>query len=240
MILAILQARVSSTRLPGKVLKDLNGQPMILRQIERLRRCHKIDQLVVATSTEASDDELADVLTQAGVAVRRGPLDDVAARFALVIDEFQPDQVVRLTADCPLADPESIDELINSHVESGADYSSNSLEPTYPHGLDAEVFTPQAFARLRATPMSRKEIEHVTYGLYSRPDEFRLNSVTQPQNVRHLRWTVDNPEDLEFVRKVYDRLYDANPAFDQQDVLDLLQREPELTHTEEPTARAAR
>jgi spore coat polysaccharide biosynthesis protein SpsF len=239
-ILAILQARVSSTRLPGKVLKDLHGKPMVLRQIERLRRSTEIDKLVVATSTESSDDELVAVLELAGVTVRRGPLEDVAGRFARVIKEFQPDAVVRLTADCPLADPDVIDGLIDSHIASGADYSSNTLEPKFPHGLDAEVFNPIAFERLRSTEMSAKEKEHVTFGLYSRPGEFTLNSYTQDLNVRHLRWTVDNPEDLDFVRKVYDRLYDANPDFTQQDVLNLLEREPVLVHTEELDARKAR
>jgi spore coat polysaccharide biosynthesis protein SpsF len=240
MILAILQARVSSTRLPGKVLKDLHGAPMVLRQIERLRRSTEIDELVVATSTESSDDELVDVLELAGVTVRRGPLDDVAGRFALVIKEFQPDAVVRLTADCPLADPDVIDGLIASHIASGADYSSNTLEPKFPHGLDAEVFNPVAFERLRSTEMSSKETEHVTLGLYSRAGEFTLNSFTQELNVRHLRWTVDNPEDLDFVREIYDRLYDANPDFTQQDILDLLEREPALIYTEDLDARKAR
>jgi spore coat polysaccharide biosynthesis protein SpsF len=239
-ILAILQARVSSTRLPGKVLKDLHGKPMVLRQIERLRRSTEIDELVVATSTESSDDELVDVLELAGVTVRRGPLDDVAGRFALVIKEFQPDAVVRLTADCPLADPDVIDGLIASHIASGADYSSNTLEPKFPHGLDAEVFNPVAFERLRSTEMSSKETEHVTLGLYSRAGEFTLNSFTQELNVRHLRWTVDNPEDLDFVREIYDRLYDANPDFTQQDILDLLEREPALIYTEDLDARKAR
>jgi spore coat polysaccharide biosynthesis protein SpsF len=239
-ILAILQARMSSTRLPGKVLTDLHGKPMVLRQIERLRRSTEIDKLVVATSTEPSDDELVAVLELAGVTVRRGPLDDVAARFAMVIDEFQPAVVVRLTADCPLTDPKVIDDLIASHIASGADYSSNTLEPKFPHGLDAEVFDPVAFERLRSTELTSKEKEHVTFGLYSRPGEFTLNSYTQDLNVSHLRWTVDNAEDLDFVRGVYDRLYDANPDFTQQDVLDLLKREPHLTHTEELNARKAR
>jgi spore coat polysaccharide biosynthesis protein SpsF len=181
-----------------------------------------------------------DVLELAGVTVRRGPLDDVAGRFALVIKEFQPDAVVRLTADCPLADPDVIDGLIASHIASGADYSSNTLEPKFPHGLDAEVFNPVAFERLRSTEMSSKETEHVTLGLYSRAGEFTLNSFTQELNVRHLRWTVDNPEDLDFVREIYDRLYDANPDFTQQDILDLLEREPALIYTEDLDARKAR
>ena len=213
---------------------------MILRQIERLRHSKEIDRLLVATSTQETDDALVRVLEQNGVEVRRGPLNDVAQRFANVIDELKPEAVVRLTADCPLADPEIIDALIISHRESGADYTSNTLEPTYPHGLDAEVFSPAAFEILRSTPMSDKEIEHVTYGLYSRAGAFTLNSYRQSENVRELRWTVDNPEDLEFVRKVYERLYDANPQFNQQDILRLIRNEPALRYTEEMSARQAR
>ena len=212
---------------------------MVLRQIERLQRSSRIDELVVATSAEPSDDVLVTVLETAGVTVRRGPLDDVAARFAMVIEEFHPDVVVRLTADCPLTDPHVIDSLIDSHLDSGADYSSNTLKPTFPHGLDAEVFNPDAFARLRSTPMSSKEIEHVTYGLYNREGEFRLNSFSQDQNVRRLRWTVDNSSDLDFVRSVYAELYEAKPEFEYEDVLELLERQPELNRTTMDAARNA-
>ena len=240
MILAILQARMSSTRLPGKVLKDVHGKPMILRQIERLRKSKRIDHLIVATSTDPTDDILVYALERYGAQVRRGPLDDVSKRFAAVIDEISPETVVRLTADCPLADPDVIDALIDSHLTSGADYSSNTLKPTFPHGLDAEVFSAAAFAKLRQSRMSRKEREHVTYGFYSRKNHFRLNSYWQSNDVHELRWTVDEQPDLDFVRQVYDRLYDKNPNFSQKDVLELLSREPSLTLTESVDARNAR
>jgi spore coat polysaccharide biosynthesis protein SpsF len=229
--LAIVQARMSSTRLPGKVLAALHGRPMILRQLERLAQSTRIDTLVVATSTDATDDALAATLLAEGIEVRRGPLDDVAERFHRVVREFQPQTVVRLTADCPLCDPEVIDRVITEHIASEADYTSNVIRRTYPQGLDVECMKPAAFERLMSGPLTAAEREHVTIGLYSRPDEFTLHSVTQHEDLSAHRWTVDRPDDLEFVREVYDRLYDAAPRFRQADILDLVRRHPELEHT---------
>lgn len=237
MILAILQGRLSSTRLPGKVLKELNGKPMILQQIDRLKHSYKIDKLVVATSEDSSDDELVQVLQREGIAVRRGPLDDVVERFALVVDEFKPDTIVRLTADCPLADTEVIDEVISRHIESGSDYTSNVLEPTFPDGLDAECISSSAFSQLRASNLSKPEREHVTMGLYSHPEEYSLTSVTQQPDRSSLRWTVDVQDDLDFVRQVYQHLYDENQYFGQREILDLLKIHPELSRTDEDVAR---
>jgi spore coat polysaccharide biosynthesis protein SpsF len=129
-VIAIMQARSSSSRFPRKVLQDLNGAPMVLRQLERVRRAQELDGIVVATSVESSDDELAEVLDAAGVTVRRGPLADVLGRFGQVIEEFSPDHVVRLTADCPLADPSVIDRIVSTHRAEDADYTSNVLERT--------------------------------------------------------------------------------------------------------------
>ena len=191
MILAILQARLSSTRLPGKVLKPILGTPMIVRQIERIQRSKRTDQLVVATSVDPSDDPLVTELRERGIEVRRGPLNDVVARFEQVIDEFRPQSVVRLTADCPLTDALVIDTVIDSHRSSGSDYTSNTLQPTYPDGLDVEVFTYPAFARLVALQLTAREREHVTLGVYGRPSDFTLTSVTQEVDRSDLRWTVD-------------------------------------------------
>ncbi len=237
MRLGILQGRLSSTRLPGKVLMDLHGEPMILRQIERLRQCHNLDALVVATSVDPSDDPLVAVLESAGVTVRRGPLDDVVERFRIIVDEFQPDTIVRLTADCPLADPATIDRVIAEHIASGADYTSNVLKPTYPDGLDVECISGAAFARMCALPLSEMEREHVTMGLYSRPDEFTLRSVEQEPDISNLRWTVDVADDLAFVRLVYSRLYDHNPRFGQAEILALATAEPPLSRTDDDVAR---
>lgn len=237
MILAILQGRLSSTRLPGKVLKELNGKPMILQQINRLKSSKKIDQLVVATSEDSSDDELVQVLQREGIEVRRGPLDDVVERFGLVADEFNPETIVRLTADCPLADVQVIDEVITTHIKTGSDYTSNVLEPTFPDGLDVECISSRAFSKLRASILSIPEREHVTMGLYSHPEEYSLTSVTQQPDRSSLRWTVDVQEDLDFVRRVYQHLYDENQYFGQKEILDLLQIHPELSRTDEEVAR---
>ena len=231
MILAVVQARMSSTRLPGKVLAPVLDQPMVLRQIERLRQCERIDELVLATSVDASDDELAEAVGAEGVTVRRGPLNDVAARFGAVVDEFAPTTLVRLTADCPLCDPEVIDRVIREHQESAADYTSNVLRRTYPQGLDVECVDVAAFRRLLALPLSAEEREHVTIGIYRRPDDFSLHSVEQTDDRSALRWTVDLPADLAFVREVYTHLYEADPRFRQDDILALLDRHPELLHT---------
>jgi len=222
MILGILQARCSSTRFPGKVLAPLHGRPMILCQIERLRRARTLDRIVVATSVESSDDQLVELLAKEGVEVRRGPLDDVLTRFALVVDELRPDHIVRLTADCPLTDPGVIDLIVEDHLASGRDYTSNVRPPTFPHGFDAECLTADAFGRLRVLELTAREREHVTLGLAERPEEFSIGNVVQAPDRSALRWTVDVPADLDFVRQVYDALYDADPAFGQDDVLALL------------------
>lgn len=237
MILAILQGRLSSTRLPGKVLKEINGKPMILQQIDRLKHSKKIDKLVVATSVDPSDDELVQLLQHEGIDVRRGPLNDVVERFGLVADEFNPETIVRLTADCPLADAQVIDEVITRHIETGSDYTSNVLEPTFPDGLDVECISSSAFSKLRASNLSIPEREHVTMGLYSHPEDYSLTSVTQQPDRSSLRWTVDVQEDLDFVRRVYQHLYDENQYFGQKEILDLLQIHPELSRTDEEVAR---
>ena len=239
MILAVLQARYSSTRFPGKVLAPLLDSPMILRQIERVRRSELIDRLVVATSVDESDDELVATLQVAGIDVRRGSLNDVVARFAGVVEEFPCDHIVRLTADCPLADAAVIDTVVRAHLANGTDYTSNTLTPTYPDGLDVECLAASAFSRLLALPLTSREREHVTLGLYGRPDEFSLSNVTQTPDRSNLRWTVDVPEDLEFVRAIYERLYDGDTAFGQESILRLLARHPELNRTDQDLARNA-
>lgn len=237
MILAILQGRLSSTRLPGKVLKDLHGKPMILQQIERLNDSQKIDKLVVATSVDPSDDELVYVLKEAGIEVRRGSLNDVADRFANVVEEFQPETIVRLTADCPLTDPRIIDQVISAHISSNADYSSNTLKPTFPDGLDVECISLNAFNRLLSLDLTRPEKEHVTLAIYSNPHKFELNSVVQTTDFSNLRWTVDVQEDLDFARLVYGQLYDENKHFGQSEILDLLQLHPEISRTDVEESR---
>lgn len=214
MIAAILQARMSSSRLPGKVLAPVLGQPMIARQIERLGRSRRIDRIIVATSEEASDDPLAEALTALGLDVVRGPLSDVLGRFLLALDQVpDADVVLRLTADCPLADWRTIDALIDLLASSGADYANMAMPRTFPHGLDAEAMRPQALRRAGREAVTAHDREHVTPYIYADPTRFRLSCLTRTPSLAHLRWTVDYPEDLEFVRHVYETLYPANPDF---------------------------
>jgi spore coat polysaccharide biosynthesis protein SpsF len=206
---------MTSSRLPGKVMAPVLGEPMIGRQVERLRRARRIDRLVIATSTDPSDDPLAAYCDGLDLAVFRGPLDDVLDRFrgALALNR-DAEAVVRLTADCPLADPELIDRVVEHHHEAGADYTSNTLGTrTYPHGVDTEVIRPAVLAEAAERATDPYEREHVTPYIYRRPEVYRLEGISQATSQADLRWTVDLPEDLAFVREVYARLYPTDPAF---------------------------
>lgn len=219
MATAILQARMSSTRLPGKVMKPLAGRPMIERHLERLRRSATLDRIVVATSEDPSDDPLAAHLQGIGAEVFRGPLADVLGRFVGAIRGLDlAGPIVRLTADCPLADPGVIDDCVYLHARLGVDYASNGLRRTYPHGLDVEVMhreTLEAAAREAEDPYER---EHVTPFIYRRPERFTLGHLTQGRDESRLRWTVDTPEDYAFVERVYAALYPVRPDFTSADV----------------------
>jgi len=214
MILGVLQARMSSTRLPGKVMADVLGEPMLARQVERLRRSQRLDRLALATSDDPSDDALAAYGERLGLDVVRGPLADVLARFLMALDRFPTaDALVRLTADCPLTDWRVLDATVERHIETDADYTSNVATRTFPHGLDVEVARPHALRAAGSETTSAHDREHVMPFLYGRPDRFKLASITRAPSLAHLRWTVDLPEDLEFVRHVYAMLYPADPDF---------------------------
>ena len=230
MILAVLQARMSSTRLPGKVLAPVAGAPMILRQIERLRRAERLDRIVVATSIEAGDDVLAETLAEEGIPVHRGDLADVLGRFIGALDAFGPaDTLVRLTADCPLADPTVIDATIARFQEAGADYASNVADPrTFPKGLDVEVMRADALRQAAAETADPYDREHVTPFLYRNPDRFEQASYAQAADEGPVRWTVDRPDDLDFVRAVYDALYAGDPTFDSDAVRAFVHSRPDL------------
>jgi spore coat polysaccharide biosynthesis protein SpsF len=239
MILAILQARMSSSRLPGKVLKPLLGRPMILRQIERVRRAKLIDHILVATSGDPSDDALEAVLREAGVEVFRGPLDDVLRRFILAAAPHEPEWIVRLTADCPLTDPDVIDRVISETIASGKDYGSNALRHSFPNGLEAEVVRYDVLKAIDAAPRTPAEREHVTYAIYRCPGEHPVHSVESVTDLSHHRWTVDEPRDLALVEAVYGALYPGDPAFGAADVLAYLAAHPEVQALNAGIARNA-
>jgi len=228
MILGILQARASSRRLPGKVLKPILGRPMLERQIERLRRARRLDRLVVATSSDASDDAIAALCQSLAVDCFRGSLDDVLDRFYQAARPYAPRAVVRLTGDCPLADPQVIDRLIDMHLTGGFDYTSNVVKRSYPDGLDAEVMEFHCLEAAWREATLPSEREHVTPFIRSQRERYRFGDLVQPQDLSDGRWVVDDPEDFAFVSAIYEALYPANPAFTTADILALLKQRPDI------------
>ena len=230
-VLGVLQARVASSRLPGKVLRPLLGTPMIARQIERLRRTRTLQALVLATSTDPSDDALARWAQDAGVPVYRGSLGDVLDRFVGAARPYAPRHVARLTGDCPLADPAVIDLVVTRHLEGDTDYTSNTIEPTWPDGLDVEVMTMAALETAAREAPAQFQREHVTQFIVRQPERFRLRNVRADNDLSALRWTVDEPADFELVEAIYTALYPSKPAFGTADILAFLQHNPQwMTH----------
>lgn len=229
MIIAILQARVSSTRLPGKVLRPILGVPMLERQLERLASLKAIDRLMVATSVEKSDMPIVQLCRTLGVDCFRGSLDDVLDRYYHAAEQLDPETVVRLTGDCPLADPEIIDAGIRYFLEHSYDYVSNIMDRTFPVGLDFEVFRYQSLETAWREARLPSEREHVTPFIKNRPERFHIGHFKNDVDLSHHRWTVDEPEDFKFVASVYEALYPGNPRFSMDDILDLLAQHPELS-----------
>ena len=228
-ILAIIQARVSSSRLPGKVLKPILGKPLLVYQIERVLQSRRIDQLVIATSTDPSDDDLENLCHQINIPCFRGSLNDVLDRFYQVAKSWQPQHVVRLTGDCPLIDPEILDAVIEYYFTGGGyDYASNAIQPTFPDGLDVEIFRFSILEKAWKESILPSQREHVTPFIHQQPERFRIGHYRNAEDLSHLRWTVDEPEDFELVTRIYEALYPVNPEFRMMDVLALLQQRPDL------------
>ena len=225
--LIIVQARMTSTRLPGKVLLPLAGEPMLTRLVERLRRVQRADGIVIATTTNATDDPIAALCAQLGVPCHRGSEHDVLSRYADAARLHGADVVVRITSDCPLIDPALIDQVIATHEEGSSDYVSNMLPPTWPYGMAVEVFSAAALAQAHAEATQAAEREHVTPFIYWHPERYRLRNVASPVNLSQHRWTVDTPEDYELVSRLFDHLMPTHPHFTQADVLALLDHYPD-------------
>jgi len=226
-IVAIIQARMRSTRLPGKVLKDLEGKTVLARVLARTRRASTIGELVVATSDGRADDVIVAECQRSQAKVFRGDEDDVLDRYYRAAQSFQADVVVRITSDCPLIDPEVVDKTVQKFLHASPDYASNTLERTYPRGLDTEVVSMAALEcawREAAEPYQRA---HVMPYVYQHPERFKLLAVKGENDYSDLRWTLDTEEDLQFLRAVYAR-FGGRDDFGWGEVLSLLEREPGL------------
>jgi spore coat polysaccharide biosynthesis protein SpsF len=226
-IVAIIQARMGSTRLPGKVLKDLAGETVLARVVARVRRCRQIGQVVIATTREPEDEAIVDECRRLSVRVFRGEVHDVLDRYYQAAKEEKADAIVRITSDCPLIEPEITDATIRGFFDSRPDYASNVLERTYPRGLDTEIMTWDALTRSWRGARQPHQREHVTPYIYENAGQFTLLSIKGDIDYSSHRWTLDQPEDLAFLRAVYERMGDDG-GFSWRDVLALLEREPGL------------
>ena len=223
---AIIQARVSSSRLPGKVLADICGKPMLQRVYERVKRARLVDDVVIATSFAEEDYAIVQWGQANGMPVHRGGIsqNDVLGRYWDVAQQVGADVIVRITADCPLIDPVTIDLCVSKFGATPTNYLCNTEPvPTYPDGLDVEVFDLALLKQTHLKATLGSDREHVTPWM-RRQTTGALN-LSHGKNLGHLRWTVDEVADLDFVRAVYTKL---GEDFGMQDVLDLLERRPEL------------
>ena len=228
---AIIQARMGSSRLPGKVLADVAGKPLLWHVVNRAQQAQLVDEIVVATSDNGADDPIANFCEREGFTYFRGSESDVLDRFYRAAEANAADVVVRITADCPLLDPIVVDRVISRFRENGYDYVTNVLHYTYPEGLDVEVFSLTSLKRAWKEARKPSEREHVTPYLRS-SGNFRVANVENESTLacERYRWTVDEPEDLEFVREVY-AAFAERSSFGMSDILALLEKRPEMRHT---------
>ena len=206
MVVAIIQARMGSTRLPGKILMDIGGETMLARVVRRVQRATMLDQVVVATTFLPSDDVTALECERLDVPVYRGSELDVLGRYYWTAKKYQAEVVVRITADCPLIDPEIIDQVVLAFLKSRPDFASNTIIRTYPRGLDVSVMSQAALTRAWKEARRAYDSEHVTSYIYQNPNIFRLLPVVGEVDYSNHHWTVDTQEDLDFVRGIYARL----------------------------------
>jgi spore coat polysaccharide biosynthesis protein SpsF len=228
-VAAIIQARMGSTRLPGKILKTVLGKTLLEYQIERVKRAKLIDEIIVATTAKKSDDPIAQLCHQLSIPFYRGSEDDVLSRYYEAATRFKVDVVVRLTSDCPIIDPEVIDKTVDVYLANcqSVDYVSNTLVRTFPRGLDTEVFSYKVLKEAFDHTIDKMYREHVTSYIYSHDEIYTLKNIASIENYGDHRWTVDTPEDFALLKNIIEALYPFNKEFVLEDVIKLLEMNPE-------------
>lgn len=228
-VVAIIQARMGSTRLPCKVIKEIVGKPMLWHIINRLKWSKLIDEIVIATTTNKEDLVIIEFADKHGIACYAGSAEDVLDRYYQVALKFGADIIVRITADCPLIDPNIADKIINDFlIDAELDYASNTLIPTYPDGLDVEVLSLTALEIAWNNANKKSEREHVTPYIKNHPEIFKLLNVQGNYDLSSSRWTVDYPEDIRFIEIIYKNLYADNEIFLMGDVLSFIEKRSDL------------
>jgi len=225
-----IEARMRSSRLPGKVLKPILGKPMLGLMIERLQQARTVDGVVIATTVNPDDEPIVQLAKEMGVGVFRGSEEDVLARVLGAARQFEADVIVETTGDCPLNDPGIIDKVVSDYRIGGADFVSNTLEYTTPRGTDVRVFSTESLAEIDQLSQDPADREHVSLHYWEHPEKYRLRNVRTefPPEVAELRLTVDTPEDFELIRQIFEILYPEKGIFSLNDVVELLQRRPDL------------
>jgi len=229
-VVAVVQARVGSTRLPGKVLEDISGKPMLWHVLNRLRLSNRLSDIVLAIPDSEPNNRLEDFAKEFSFHYCKGSEEDVLSRYYGAAIKFGADVIVRLTSDCPLIDPRVTDKVIEEHLNSDADYTSSAIKRTFPRGLDTEVFNFAALERAHREAKQDYEREHVSPYIYQHPSLFQLKSVEATGKLMRpdLRLTVDTEEDLKLIREIFKRLQRNGQVFYIEDVINLLDKHPEL------------
>lgn len=231
-IVAIIQARMGSSRLPGKVLMEISGKPILWHVVNRLRDCRFLDQIVIATSVDKKDDAIEKFCKDNDISYYRGNEADVLDRYYQTAKDYDADIIARITADCPLIDPKIVDRVITGYFENMTNFdgASNIVNRRYPRGLDVEVVSFSSLERCWEEADKDYQKEHVTPYIYEHPEIFKIYSIESKNNedLSCLRWTVDEEADLQFVREIYKRLHKPRKLFLMDDVLQVLKKEPYL------------
>jgi len=223
---AIVQARMTSKRLPGKVLLPLAGIPVLRHVVTRLEKCVSVGRIIVATSTESSDDPIAQLADEIGIHVFRGSLDDVLGRYRQASTTFGVSDILRITADCPAIDPAIIDEVVVRYFNGSFDYFG--LGGEFPNGLDCTVISAAALEKAEALAVRKSDREHVGPYIERHPESFRIGAYSPFTGQYHHRWTLDEPEDYQLLTAIFETLFPGNPVFGHREILKLLQDRPEL------------
>jgi spore coat polysaccharide biosynthesis protein SpsF len=225
---ATIEARTTSSRLPGKVLLPAAGKPLLEHLIERVRRIRYLDEIVVATTVNPEDNSIAKLAAQLRIACYRGSETDVLARVLGAAQSCSAEVIVEITGDCPLIDPIIAERCIEEYFATGADYVSNVLQPSYPNGMDTQVFATRVLKEVAELTQDPADREHVSLYIYSHPEKYSLVNLKAPieQTRPALRLCVDTQEDYRVVKTIFDKIYPTKPDFSLADVLAFLDSHP--------------
>lgn len=229
-VACIVEARMRSTRLPGKTLKPILGKPMLERLVERLQRSPRVDQVVIATTDDPSCDPIAALAAKLGVGCHRGSEDDVLDRVLHAAKAYDVDVIIETTGDNPLVDAGTVEKCLDAYLAGDVDYVSNVLEPTYPYGITVQVFSTKLLEEVAAVALDQHHREHVSLYIYEEPGRYRLRNVRSdlPAEVTKIRCTVDRPEDFVVVERVFEALHPQKPDFDLRDVVRFFEQNPDV------------